>query len=261
MLTSTGDEVKGARTRVPHSMITAVVLNSIMQFGFVMALMFCIGDVDKVTNSPTGLPIIEVLYEATKSKPATNFLLVMIAFVLFVSLFNILASAARLTWAFARDNGLPFSKTFSYVHPTLKIPVNSLLLVGVIMCLLALIYIGSSTAFNALISLPTIALYISYFIPTLFIVIRKLQNRHPKYGPFKLGRWGLPINLFALVYILYMLTFVGFPTVVPVTASNMNYAGPLVVALILLAIGDWFITGKKRFVVPTAPSARDDMEL
>ena len=261
MLTSAGDEVKGARTRVPHSMITAVVLNSIMQFGFCVALMYCIGDVDKVTNSSTGLPIIEVLYEATKSKPATNFLLVMIAFVLFVSLFNILASAARLTWAFARDNGLPFSKTFAYVHPTLKIPINSLCLVGFIMCLLALIYIGSTTAFNALISLPTIALYISYFIPIFFVVIRKLQGRHPKYGPFKLGRWGLPINMFAMAYILYMLTFVGFPTVLPVTAANMNYAGPLVVALMLLAIGDWFITGRKRFEVPTAPSSRDDMEL
>ncbi|TVY39860.1 Choline transport protein [Lachnellula subtilissima] len=252
------DEVQGARTRVPRSMITAVVLNSFMQFGFCVALMYCIGDVDKVTSSPTGLPIIEVLFECTKSKPATNFLLVMIAFVLFVSLFNILASAARLTWAFARDNGLPFSKTFAYVHPTLKIPINALLLVGFIMCLLALIYIGSTTAFNALISLPTIALYISYFIPILFIVIRKIQGRHPKYGPFKLGRWGLPINMFAMTYILYMLTFVGFPTVVPVTADNMNYAGPLVIALILLAIGDFFFTGRKRFVVPTAPSARDD---
>ncbi|TVY88655.1 Choline transport protein [Lachnellula willkommii] len=252
------DEVQDARTHVPRSMITAVVLNSFMQFGFCVALMYCVGDAERVTRSPTRLPILEVLYEATHSKPATNFLLVMIAFVLFVSLFNILASAARLTWAFARDNGLPFSKTFAYVYPTLKIPINALLLVGFIMCLLALIYIGSNTAFNALISLPTIGLYMSYFIPILFIVIRKLQGRHPKYGPFKLGRWGLPINMLAMCYILYILAFVGFPTELPVTADNMNYAGPLVVALILLAIGDFFITGRKRFVVPTAPSSKDD---
>jgi amino acid transporter len=183
-------------------MIIAVTFNSIMQFAFMVTVMFCIGDVDQVVNTPTLLPIIEVYYQATQSKAATNFLVFMIAFILFISLFNIFASVSRLTWAFARDNGLPFSKTFSYVHPTLKIPINALLLVGAICCLLALINIASSTAFNALISLPTIALYISYFIPIFFLVIGELQNRHPQYGPFKLGRWGLPINLYALAFIV-----------------------------------------------------------
>ncbi|TVY84610.1 Choline transport protein [Lachnellula suecica] len=253
-----GDEVKGARTQVPHSMILAVTLNSIMQFAFMVAVMFCIGDVDQVTNTPTLLPIIEVYYQATKSKPATNFLVAMIAFILFISLFNIFASVSRLTWAFARDNGLPFSKVFPHVHPTLKIPINSLLLVGTICCLLALINIGSSTAFNALISLPTIALYISYFIPIFFLVIRKLHNRHPTYGPFRLGRWGLPINLVSLVYIVYVLIFLPFPTMLPVTAANMNYAGPLVGAIILIALGDWFVSGRKRFEVPIARAAKGE---
>ncbi|KAH6677107.1 amino acid/polyamine transporter I [Halenospora varia] len=252
------DEVKGARTQVPHSMIIAVTSNSVMQFAYMVAVMFCIGDVEKVTTTPTLLPIIEVYYQATKSKHATNLLVVMIAFILFISLFNIFASVSRLTWAFSRDKGLPFHKTFAYVHPTLKIPINALLLVGVICCLLALINIGSSTAFNALISLPTIALYISYFIPILFLVIRKLQNRHPTYGPFKLGRWGLPINLFSLVFIVYILIFLPFPTMLPVTAVNMNYAGPLVAVVILIAIGDWFVSGKQRFEVPIARAAKGD---
>ena len=251
--------MKGARTRVPHAMIIAVTFNSVMQFAFMVAVMFCIGDVDSVVNTPTLLPIIEVYYQATNSKPATNFLVFMIAFILFISLFNIFASVSRLTWAFARDNGLPFSKTFSYVHPTLKIPINALLLVGAICCLLALINIASSTAFNALISLPTIALYISYFIPIFFLVIRKLQNRHPQYGPFKLGRWGLPINLYALAFIVYILTFLPFPVELPVTATNMNYAGPLVGAIILMALGDWFVSGRKRFEVPVARTAAADL--
>ena len=110
-----GDEVKGPRTRVPHSMITAVVLNSILQFIFMVIVMFTIGNVDQVANSPTGLPIIEVYYQATNSVHATNFLVVLMALILFISLFNIFASVSRLVWAFARDNGLPFSRTFSKV--------------------------------------------------------------------------------------------------------------------------------------------------
>ncbi|KAH8810972.1 amino acid/polyamine transporter I [Xylogone sp. PMI_703] len=244
------DEVNGPRTRVPHSMISAVTLNSIMQWAYMVAVLFCIGDIEAVTNTPTGLPIIEVYWEATKSVAATNILVVMMAFILFISLFNIFASVSRLTWAFSRDKGLPFSKTFAYVHPGFKIPINALGLVGVICCLLAIINIPSATAFNALISLPTIALYISYFIPIFFILLRKLQNRHPVYGPFKLGHWGIPINLFSLVYIIYIIIFLPFPTVLPVDASTINYAGPLVGAVILIAIGDWFISGKRRFKVP-----------
>jgi choline transport protein len=110
-----GDEVKSPRTRVPRSMITAVTLNSIMQFAYMITVMYCIGDLDQVENTPTGLPIIEVYYQATQSKQATNILVVMMALILFISLFNIFASVSRLTWSFAKDKGLPFSSFFSYV--------------------------------------------------------------------------------------------------------------------------------------------------
>jgi choline transport protein len=115
---------------------------------------------------------------------------------------------------------------------------------------LALIYIGSTTAFNALISLPLITLYISYVIPILFLLIRKVRGQHPQYGPFKLGRWGIPVNLFAVLYILYVLSFIPLPTIMPVTALNMNYAGPIVLAIILMAITDWVLSGRFRFNIP-----------
>jgi hypothetical protein len=115
---------------------------------------------------------------------------------------------------------------------------------------LAIVNIFSSTAFSALISLPLISFYISYFIPILFITIRKLQGRRPQYGPFKLGRWGIPINLFSCMYILFMISFVCLPTARPVTAVNMNYAGPLILAVITVALADWVISGRHRFEVP-----------
>jgi hypothetical protein len=36
----------------------------------------------------------------------------------------------------------------------------------------------------------------------------------------------------------------------PVTALNMNYGGPVMGAVILFALVDWFIWGRKRFSVP-----------
>jgi hypothetical protein len=55
-------------------------------------------DLEKVTNTPTMYPIIEVLYEATGSKAGTVFMMMIIYFVIGCSQFNILASVSRLTW-------------------------------------------------------------------------------------------------------------------------------------------------------------------
>ena len=129
-----------------------------------------------------------------------------------------------------------------------------------ICALLACVNVGSTTAFNALISLPLISLYISYCIPIAFLLIRKLQRRHPSYGPFKLGRWGIPINLFAVVYILYTLSFVPLPSIIPVTGSNMKYAGPLVGAVLVIALADWIFSGRHRFHIPALRTALSEAE-
>jgi choline transport protein len=98
-------------------MIYTVVINGVFSFGFIVALLYCLGDVETVLASPTGLPIIEVFYEATGSKAATNVIMVMILIVSSIGNFGIFASVSRLTWAFARDRGLPFPDFFAYVRP------------------------------------------------------------------------------------------------------------------------------------------------
>lgn len=247
------DEVKRARLRVPRSMIFSVVVNATMQFLFMITVLFTIGDVDRVSAS--ALPIIEVYYQATGSRAATNLFVFMLLFIIFVSFFNVFASVSRLLWAFSRDDGLPFSRIFAKVHPTLKMPVNALCLIAVCLSLLALINIGSSTAFNAFISLPALALYISYFFPIFFLFWRRLSRKHPApvpWGPFKLGKAGPLVNLGAMGYIIFILIWMPFPAILPVDGLNMNYAGPIVGAVILGAVVDWCLNGRKRFRVPVA---------
>lgn len=171
------DEVRQARTRVPRSMISSVVSNGTMQALYMITILFTIGDVDRVSAAP--LPILEVYYQATGSRVSTNIFAVLFIYIIFMGFFNILASVSRLAWAFSRDHGLPFSYVFAKVHPTLKMPVNALCLVSVIIVLLALINIASSTAFNAFISLPALALYISYLCPIIFILWRRLSSGCP----------------------------------------------------------------------------------
>ena len=137
------------------------------------------------------------------------------------------------------------------MSPTLRIPLNALGLVTIIIALLMLINLGSSTALFAILSLSSIALMLSYVLPIIFFVLARLRGDHIPFGPFRLGRLGLPINLFAIAYGIFILTWLPFPPYLPVTAANMNYSGPILGAIILFALFDWFTSGKKRFVVPT----------
>jgi amino acid transporter len=129
-------------------------------------------------------------------------------------------------------------------------PLNSLALISVICFILSLIYIGSSTAYNAIISLSAIGLHVSYVIPILFFLLRKIRGPPLAYGPFRLGRWGIPVNMFSLAYLFFVILWMPFPVMKPVTRETMNYAGPVLLLIIIAALADWMISGKKRFEIP-----------
>ena len=113
-----GKEVKQPKRNVPRAMVFAVLLNSIMQFVWLVVVMYRIGDLDNVNNAPFGMAIIGVYMNATNSKPVTTLFVIFQLLILFTSLFNIFASVSRLPWAFSQNNDLPFSKFFAFVSPT-----------------------------------------------------------------------------------------------------------------------------------------------
>ena len=93
-----------------------------------------------------------------------------IVIIAFCSCFALLTSVSRLTFAFARDGGMPFSHFFAYVNPTYHIPIRSICLVSFVMVLLSLINIGSAVALNAILSLSTLGKFrrhIQYTTPDM----------------------------------------------------------------------------------------------
>lgn len=255
------EEVKNAKTVVPRSMIYGTLINGILAFGYLIAILYCMGDYMEALQSPTGYPIITIAYQATGSKAATFVLMAMGMLPGWIALFNGLASVTRLAWAFARDNGLPFSDFFARVDPRFKIPIRALFLVASCIVVLSFIQVGSSTAFNAILSLSTLGLYISYLIPLWLLVYKRLTSPAdiPK-GTFSLGKLGLPMNLLAILFATYFVIFLPFPPLLPVTGENMQYAGPVLGFVMLFAIGDWTVRGRHRWEGPTVSLRAYDRE-
>ena len=119
--------------------------------------------------------------------------------------------------------------------------------------LLALLNIGNTAAFGAIIALSSLALYFSYFIAISCMMYARFNKAEPlKLGGWNLGRWGPWINAFALTYTLWIMVFLPFPSTLPVTGSNMNYAGPIFGIVLLFAISFWVLLARKRWAGPSA---------
>jgi choline transport protein len=120
-----------------------------------------------------------------------------------------------------------------------------------ITCLLSLIVLGSTVAFNALLSLTTLGFYFSYAVVIVVFVIRRFHRTNVlQFGPWRLGKFGLFVNLVAIAYCIFLIVFLPFPTELPVTGQNMNYASPVFLVVMGFAIIYYILWGRKYYVGP-----------
>ena len=129
---------------------------------------------------------------------------------------SISCAASRATWAFARDKAIPFYAHFSPISPHLTdVPVNALLLSTTIQVLLGLIYLGSSTAFNAFVGVAVMCLGASYALPVAISLVG--GRKEVADAPFGLGRAGVIVNAIAVLWVVFAIVLFSMPAIVPVT--------------------------------------------
>jgi choline transport protein len=103
------EEVKEAGTIVPRAMVWAYLLNIPFTFGMVISYLYCMPSIADAVSDPTGFPFIYVFRQATRSAGGTTGMAVVMLFLITMITISAFASTSRQTFAFARDNGLPFS--------------------------------------------------------------------------------------------------------------------------------------------------------
>jgi len=106
----TAEEIQNASVVVPRVMIATTVLNGILGFAALVAILFCVGDIEAAGKTPTGYPFIEIFYAATGSAGGATAMVCVILTLIFCATIGLIATASRMTWAFARDDGLPGSR-------------------------------------------------------------------------------------------------------------------------------------------------------
>jgi len=109
------EEIHNPSLVVPRSIMLSILLNGTTGFAMVVALLFCIGNVDNALSSNTGYPFIEIFQQATNSVSGSAAMASIVTSLAVCATVGLLASTSRMFWAFARDHGLPFWRTLEKV--------------------------------------------------------------------------------------------------------------------------------------------------
>jgi choline transport protein len=116
------EEVRDASRTIPRMMIAGILLNGVLGVVMMITFCFCVTDLAGTLASPTGMPMIDVFHRVTGSKAAATGMSVLVLVITFNAPNGILMVAARQLFAFARDNGVPFSPFFRKVFYALVPP-------------------------------------------------------------------------------------------------------------------------------------------
>lgn len=215
------EEIPNASVEGPKIMIYCVCIGTFTGFIFLMILLFVSGgDANAIIESSSG-PLIYILNTATGNRAGAVCLLMFPLICILFAEIAIMTTSSRMSYAFARDGGLPASKIFKKVDKRLDVPLNSLMLSAGLTLLFGLIMIGSSSAFNALISASVVALGVSYAIPVAINVCRGRKMLPAR--AFAMPNWlGWVANLLGLAYAIVTTVLFVFPPALPVTGTNMS---------------------------------------
>jgi choline transport protein len=185
------EEVKNAAKSVPRAMIWSFVLNGTVGFIVLIAFLFSLPDFDSLDpeKNPSGFVFL-YLFQQCSYKGSIILTAIMIL-VIVAGIIDSNASTSRQIFAFARDGGLPFQNWLSKVcfcfilyrdHPKRAqvhdetVPRNAVLVTCTFSILLSLINLGSTVAFNAIISLQLLALMATYCISIGCVFYQRLVS-------------------------------------------------------------------------------------
>ena len=262
------EETRDPRRQAPKAVLFSVIGAFVIGGVFLLGTLVAIPNMGAAVKGSYGPAAI---IEANFSSAFATIYLLVVSAAIFVCCLSIMAATIRLCFGMARDNQLPGSRPLAKVSPTLHTPVWSCIVVAIIAAIPFIQYSGAGIIAIA----ATGMIYLSYFLGNIVILRARLRGWPKGSGskaPFRLGRWGLLVNIVALLYGGSMLVNFAWPRVASNPKPNQT-AGLLklgfldgipilwTVVIVIVIIGALYFAfaGRaKTFAPVTAPSPEDD---
>jgi amino acid transporter len=185
-------------TRDPRRAAPKAVLFSIVG-AFVIGGVFLLGTLMAIPNLHTAIANAwspANVIEANFSPHFATIYLLVVSAAIFVCCLSIMAATIRLCFGMSRDNQLPFSRPLAKVSPNLHTPIWTCIAIAVLSAVPFIQYTGAGIIAIA----ATAMIYFAYFLGNIAILLARLRGWPRNSAPFRLGAWGLPVNILGLLY-------------------------------------------------------------
>ncbi|CRG87026.1 Polyamine transporter TPO5 [Talaromyces islandicus] len=248
MIISMCEEVRNPSVQVPKAMVGAVILNTLAGLLFLIPMVVVLPELNHLVSVASGQPVPVILKSAVGNAGGAFALLIPLIVLALLCGIGCTTATSRCVWAFARDGAMPGSYLWDKVNKSLNTPFNAMMLSMVVQIALGLIYFGSATAFNAFSSAGVIFLTVSYAVPIAASLFS--GRKQVKTASFNLGAGGVFCNVVSLGWTLLAVPLFCMPTTLPVSATTINYACVVFVAVIIIAAGWYWIWGHQNYQGP-----------
>ena len=202
---SLGEETKDPKRTAPKAILRAVTASFLLGGLILLFGILAAPDLSdpKVGAADGGLQYVVL---SVLGGPFGKAFLACIVVAVVVCTLAVHAAAIRMMFAMARDNNLPFSRQLSKVDPVRKTPTVAAIVIGVMAIIPLLVNVMQPAIFTILSSISIVLIYLSY----LLVTVPMLRNRFLKKWPlrdkgndkagFSMGKWGLPVNILAVLW-------------------------------------------------------------
>ncbi|BAP73711.1 GABA-specific permease [Kluyveromyces marxianus] len=217
------EEAKNATASVPFGIIGSITVCWILGFLICIVLAACSSkDIAGILGGKFGQPFAQIIFDAMGKNWAIA-LMVLIAFCQFLMASSILTAISRQIWAFARDDGLPFSRIIKVVNVKLSSPIRATWFGAICALAIGCLCLIGTQASSALFSLYISANYFSWMVPNLLRMTFGQEIFTP--GAFYMGKiWSPIINWTSIAFELFIIILMQFPSMQHhITPKTMNY--------------------------------------
>lgn len=192
------EEVPDPSRRIPRAMVMTVLVggfSALLSFyGYILAA----PDLKSIVAGDVADPITEIL-ESSLGTAGTKIFLIIALTSFLAGVMGQQAAASRLLFSFGRDEMLPGSRRISKIHPTRHVPVQALLFVNILPVLIFILVYFSPDTLPRIAAFQMLAGYTAFQLVVLAALRQRLLGWKPA-GKWSLGKWGMLINVSALIY-------------------------------------------------------------
>ncbi|KAJ9492454.1 hypothetical protein VN97_g775 [Penicillium thymicola] len=238
------DEIPNPRRNIPRALMWSIII------GFVSGMICMCAYMSATDDYNTGYSSLTITFQVLEqNKGAAIVIQVLIFFSCIGALWGIHVWQSRLAWTIGYNRGFPFGKYLEQIAgPPYGTPIYALIFSSFGIALLGCLYLGSSTAFNSMVSACLLFQWLSYSIPVVFLHIHG-RSKIP-HGEFWFPKLGYVANALLVLWTSISLVIYCFPYTLPVEAGNMNYVSPVLGGVTFLSALCWILYGRKHFRIP-----------